>query len=91
MAEKEYIERGALIEAIRREHKPIVQTGSLADVFCASIETTIVNQPAADVVEVVRCKDCFYNANASCLFAEDNDPEYKPDYYCACGLRKEQT
>ena len=58
MAEKEYIERGALLESIRFKHKPVMPTGSLADVFCKSVEETIMEQPAADVVEVVRCKDC---------------------------------
>lgn len=53
MAEKEYIERGAVLEAIRFVHKPIVPTGSLADRFCKSVEETIMEQPAANVIEVV--------------------------------------
>ena len=45
--------------------------------------------PAADVVEVVRCKDCFYNANGSCTKSEEyDDTRYRPDYFCADGERR---
>lgn len=51
--------------------------------------------PAADVVEVVRCRDCFYNAGESrdlwgnpvilCVTAV----KHEPDWYCASGKRKD--
>lgn len=43
----------------------------------------VIKAPAADVVEVVRCKDC--------KRGEVDDPEYDPDlYYCelGCGWNK---
>ena len=44
-----------------------------------------------DVVEVVRCKDCIYNHNGGCTHSEIYDDEnYRPDYYCADGERKEE-
>ena len=48
MAEKEYIERGALIAEYDRVHiGPAGRARKLME-----------EAPAADVVEVVRCKDC---------------------------------
>lgn len=45
--------------------------------------------PTADVIKVVRCKDCVhYNAGFECL-KEGYGIEYPPDYYCADGERKE--
>lgn len=51
--------------------------------------------PAADVTEVVRCRDCFYNAGESrdlygnpvilCVTAV----KHEPDWYCASGKRKD--
>lgn len=44
----------------------------------------------ADVVEVVRCKDCIFNENGSCIHSENYDIDnYHPDWYCADGIRKE--
>lgn len=53
------------------------------------------NEPSADVVEVVRCKDCKYNA-----FKQPNDTIHchrdfvcvfrKPTDFCSYGERKEQ-
>ena len=46
---------------------------------------------AVDFVEVVRCKDCIYNSNGSCTHSEIyDDVNYKPDYYCADGERREE-
>ncbi|MEA4869915.1 MAG: hypothetical protein VB062_04675 [Christensenella sp.] len=47
--------------------------------------------PAADVVGVVRCKDCDYgmspeNGYESCLATE---AIHQPDFYCALGKRKD--
>ena len=40
------------------------------------------NFPAADVVEVVRCRDCVFG-NMPCAMAR------YPDYFCADGKRKD--
>lgn len=78
---KEYIERGALIAEYDRVH--VGAPGGARKLM--------VDAPAADVVEVVRCKDCIYN-NGACTHSEIyDDTNYNPDYYCADGERKEQT
>lgn len=47
------------------------------------------NIPAADVVEVVRCKDCEFNDDGyRCPFREAGWG-YDPDRYCSFGERKE--
>lgn len=45
--------------------------------------------PLADVVEVVRCKDCLYNEYGSCEHSMNYplNTNYCPDFYCAKGLR----
>lgn len=45
----------------------------------------------ANVVEVVRCKECVYNEIGSCSNSEDCDPNFDPNFFCAHGERKEQT
>lgn len=52
MAEKEYIERGALMVKLVRKFYPVIPTGSIAEHFCTAILDTINNQCSADVVEV---------------------------------------
>lgn len=52
MAEKEYIERGSLLELVREFYPE-------EKVFASAI----INAPAADVQEVVRCKDCANSRN----------------------------
>lgn len=45
--------------------------------------------PAADVVEVVRCRECkHYNAGFECLI-EGYGIERPADYFCADGERKD--
>lgn len=49
----------------------------------------IENLPAADVVEVVRCKDCKYNKLGICSKSEnwDDGKQYDPNHFCAEGER----
>ena len=55
----------------------------------------IREMPAADVAEVVRCKDCRYLGREldkglySCV--DYNLPYCEPDSYCSHGRRKEET
>ena len=55
MAEKEYIERGALIDILEARAKMAIGTPVQVYYSAASI---VKELPDADVVEVVRCKDC---------------------------------
>ena len=54
----------------------------------------IINQfPAADVVEVVRCKDCKYSYDGDsrwlCSYGVMAGCIVPEDFYCKCGERKE--
>lgn len=50
----EYIEREALIKDVRL----LPRLAPYNSVLYSSVQRAIFNAPAADVVEVVRCKDC---------------------------------
>lgn len=60
------------------------------------IDSSVPNEATvADVVEVVRCKDCkYYQDNNGgyphemCKWRENETPD--PDDYCSCGERKER-
>ena len=80
--EKSYIERDALKRVYMGKGKDKLRLA------------TVINElelaPAADVVEVVRCKDCVYSKNYNCTRGEMyDDTSYRPDYFCADGERRE--
>lgn len=115
MADKEYIERGALIRLfderyitaiVQQKHDDVpedhkkhwkgVQSGTN---WCRN---TVLEAPAADVVEVVRCKDCvcfkqtvsalFPHATAFiCDFPYGLQKNVSENDFCCHGERKEQT
>ena len=76
------------------------ETGSLH--FAVKVET-ILNAPTADVVEVVRCKDCKYGnfliqdgqeivscTNEAPPFADYFCPPMRLDDFCSYGERREE-
>ncbi len=101
MAEKEYIERDAVIEQIR-----VIYCGncnSYNGVRCRACEfddamSLMEDAPAADVVEVVRCKDCEHyfcdtpyckkHKVGYCAFDEIVKDK---NHFCSYGERKEAT
>lgn len=84
---KEYIERKALIDKIF----PIgmIDDGRYA-IPAKAVKIAIDNVPAADVVEVVRCKDCKYwrqvNEERHACYMSGLEMDY--DEYCSYGERK---
>lgn len=80
---KKYIEADALIKSLATE------TGCMDRVFHAmDVADMVKNFPAADVVEVVRCKDCKW------LFSDEKCPlrtywTHKDNDYCSYGERKD--
>lgn len=60
MEKKEYIERGAVIDILRKysteNPSSLGRHSGVADIAMCEVDRV----PAADVVEVVRCKDCHY-------------------------------
>lgn len=82
---KEYIERGALIEFVK-QNTPHID----GDTTMQCVERAMKAAPAADVVEVVRCKDCKHFVSEVCRhdFAMNLS---RGDDFCSYGERKEQT
>ena len=58
--------------------------------YLTAVKNALEANTVADVVKVVRCKDCIYNKIAGCTHSEGYDEQnYNPDYYCADGEREE--
>ena len=102
MAEKEYIEREALIKACKKiihdrwneTTAPVSWSHAYAD-FIDDIE----EQPVADVIPVVRCKDCKYYDKEyhQCKLHSEEPDQYstgfifnmQEDDFCSYGERRE--
>lgn len=87
---KEYIERGAAYEIIETEGKRIGMT------VCNRLNCKELLQhvPAADVVEVVRCKDCSWfiareEGAGDCDMIFGFTSPVSENGYCYCGKRKD--
>ncbi len=87
---KEYIDRAALLKELERFPHLERSAGSV-----------IRSAPAADVVEVVRCKDCIYCSLNYPAKMKGEEPQavyscqvhwhgVSPDEFCCYGKRKEQ-
>ena len=84
MAEKEYIERNALIAEYDRVH--IGPPGGARKLM--------VEAPAADVVEVVRCEDCKKHGSRECIVNRKMDimghpTTTKANSFCSYGERRD--
>lgn len=98
---KEYIEREALmfnIAAKFEKHYGKSREQSIHD-FYKFVIKKICAVPAADVVEVVRCKDCKYCIPATadgaeyelCIVDDDVFPvSVQKQHFCSRGKRKEE-
>ena len=80
MAEKEYIERNALIAEYDRVH--IGPPGGARKLM--------VEAPTADVAEVVRCKDCGVKGAAFCMAGDSPLSETTGECFCSYGERRER-
>ena len=94
VSEKEYIERGALLDKLKelKEEWGFTFTADGVEEAIFAVE----EEPAADVVEVVRCKDCKYYKHFKglgnwCHRRIRSDIEYhtKTTDFCSFGERKE--
>ena len=80
----EYISREAAIEAVKHAWAKGLEPSQYIEIL-----------PAADVAEVVRCKDCknLVNTtiNANCfLICDISDMEIAPEDFCSHGERREE-
>ena len=93
----EYIEREALKKALKNSHDDMMQDEAYYgkrrlwyEALSYARTTNILDKiPTADVVEVVRCKDCVHHTediiNAAVLWCEKSGLAHLRDYYCADG------
>ena len=85
-----YIEREKVIEIAKDEYYSDFHR-SMADL--ASLRELLEDTPTADVVEVVRCKDCknlmFSNFYGECSKAHMGI--VRPDDFCSYGERKDEN
>ena len=76
-------ESEAYMSAQTKIENPILL--GLNSVVHRKIQQLIADTPAADTVEVVRCKDCKHKHSDSwCEYVDDDD-----NFYCARGERKD--
>ena len=94
---KEYIEREVVSEGIRKYYYKNPPNSSYQEGFDRGLDKAqrvILDAPVADVVEVVRCKDCLYSreryGHLECIHGVSYRNTWnKPDFFCAYGERKE--
>ena len=82
----EYISREAMLEHLDRCKQSEDATTLTAAVITA-LQCFVQSQPAADVAEVVRCKDCIYNIDGMCFSRTSfkNAVAVEPDNFCSWG------
>lgn len=93
----DYIKRDDLLELYKTDDLPRPKSKYVTTGYVVSVENVrqnILAQPAADVVEVVRCKDCKHCSID--YYPDGNEPLYvclledrgtDKDFYCANGER----
>ncbi len=95
----EYIDKAEAIAAIDEFIENIPNKGKVNSIILSDdlviAKQIISDQPAADVVEVVRCKDCYYWAKATVnkrgfLICPASYMEITEDYYCSYGERRKE-
>ena len=85
----EYISREAMLEHLERCKQSEDATTLTAAVITA-LQCFVQSQPTADVVPVVRCKDCKHFVNATInangfLICDISDMEIAQDDFCSYG------
>lgn len=86
----EYISREALLEDIDEA----VKHRGMGEIIGQTLRRYILRQPVADVVEVVRCKDCeycrsFMSGDIYCTHSEGLTSQGL-DAFCSYGKRREE-
>ena len=95
----DYIKRDALLEArelaiCAYENAGVFNADAIRNHLKPLLDAA-VDTPAADVAEVVRCKDCEYLVNTTInangfLICDISDMEIAPDDFCSYGERREE-
>ena len=88
---KEYIERGALIAFVKSVRQRLPKDSKdffTRDEMLLNFQQYVEHQPAADVAEVVRCKDCRYFDVTQTYLCDMHHRAANEDDYCSYGIRK---
>lgn len=90
----ECIDRKAFIQALAETECDILPADDLDGFTFDCVCKVVDSMPSADVVPVVRCKNCKYLVNATVnsngfLICHVNDMEIAPEDFCSYGERKE--
>ena len=91
----EYIERESLIKVLRKSHSYHAEISRDFSLLCRDIRL-VKEQPAADVVEVVRCKDCKRgyqkpDSKLKLVHCDRLGNIMRMDDFCSYGERKEDV
>ena len=84
----EYIKREDALKAVN--YAGPRERASLVDVALMVAYTKINRIPAADVVEVVRCKDCKHCERGICYYPKVRYVSHDKNHFCGYGERKAQ-
>lgn len=91
---KRYIDADALVKDIENRRLVFKDTITVAEAMKAqgnAIRKAIGEAPTADVVEVVRCKDCkFFKYGDYCTEGKMEHSRCRENDYCSYGERSEE-
>lgn len=92
----EYIEREAIMEFPIRKGQCDKEHANEHFIFgIESVLEYVENLPAADVAQVVRCRDCKHRyedlGGMCCSYGPCVDCTVPPDFWCANGRRREDS
>ena len=85
----DYIKREDAIQAVKDSSYSLTD-GEYIEVNGYSAIEQIEDIPSADVVEVVRCKDCIFNNDGWCGADHLGSRWIEAEDYCSFGERKER-
>lgn len=80
-----YIDADALVR--RLKHSPLFLGTNMQ--FKDGVIDLVEKQPTADVVEVVRCKDCIHSSYYGKICHYSVGRDVSPDHYCSYAKRSE--
>ena len=89
----EYIDREAMLEEIARR-EPLMVGNKMISID--ALRVFIMNRPVADVIPVIRCKDCVNSAAypwrpEDYLWCPVNNRPVRVDDFCCEGTKKEEV
>lgn len=87
----EYIERNEFYNIEKLLDTDVVRKSKTASWLMEQFLHDIQAHPAADVVPVVRCRECIYHKNErkDILFCDNFERDMLPDDFCSVGERRE--